>query len=52
MYGRSAACIDSIKDDDALDRVTTCHELARLPAVEGVALQRVGLRAPPPPPPP
>lgn len=48
MYGRSAACIDSIKDDDALDLVRTCHELGRLPAVEGVALRRAGLRASPP----
>jgi len=45
MYGRSAACIDSIKDGDAFDRVRTCHELGRLPAVEGVALRRAGLRA-------
>ena len=48
MYGRSAACTDSIKDGDALDRVRTCHELGRLPAVEGVALRRKGLRASPP----
>lgn len=45
MHGRSAACTDSIRVDDALGCVSTCHELGQLPAVEGVALQRVGVRA-------
>jgi hypothetical protein len=44
MYGQSAVCIESTKEDDPLDRVRTCHELGRLPAMEGVALRRAGLR--------
>ena len=44
MYGRSAACIEATKEDDPLDRVRTCHELGRLPAMEGVALRRAELR--------
>jgi hypothetical protein len=43
MYGRSAACIESTKEDDPLDRVRTCHELGQLPAMEGVALRRAEL---------
>ena len=44
MYGRSAVCIESTKEDDPLDRVRTCHELGRLPTTEGVALRQAGLR--------
>jgi hypothetical protein len=44
MYGRSAACIELTKEDDPLNRMRTCHELGRLPAMEGVAFRRAGLR--------
>ena len=38
-------CTVLIRDNDALDHVRTCQELGRNPAVEGVALQQVGLCA-------
>jgi len=50
MYGRSAACIDSIREDeDGEEEVRMCHEMGRLPSVEaeeGVALRRAGLWSP------
>ena len=45
MYGRSVVCTVLIRDNDALDHMRTCQELGRNPAMEGVALQQVGLHA-------
>jgi len=49
MYGRSAACIESIREDeDGVEVVRMCHEVGRLEveAEGGVALRRAGLWPP------